>query len=724
MSEAGAGGRTFSSSWHRIAGVRAALRPGVRAHRQQFRGESWYVLQDPLNNQFFRISVDAYRFLCRLSAGRSVDEAWQATLESDPETVLSQEEVVQLLGQLNLSNLLHFDALAAVASIFERYRKRRSAETRSRLMGFLSIRIPLFDPTRLLDRGAGLLRLLYGLPGLVLWLLLLLFAAKVAIDHRDTLFDQAADLLAPGNLMLLYVGFLISKVAHELSHAAACRRFGGEVHVLGIMLVVFTPMPYVDVSSSWGFRSRWQRMLVGAAGMLAEFAVGAVAVLVWAWSAPGPLHAAAYNVMFVATVSTLLFNINPLLRFDGYYMLADLLDAPNLFQRSREQLRYLAERWLYGLDKLPPPVHAPLEARLLAGYGVLSLAYWAVVIVGILLFVADQYLDFGMLIAAFLFVVSVLVPLVKFLHYLAFAPRLETARMRAVAVTVGLVAGLFAVLGLVPVPDRVRAPGVVEAASFRELNSEAAGFLVERLSVPGQAVVAGQALLRLQAPELELEQRAAEMQLLQVQALLRRAESEMVADLAPLREQAAVLASTLAELHHRREALVVRAPIAGVWVAPEVESSLGQWIARGTALGTVVDESSVRFVAVLPQVATHLFGATIARAEIRLGGQENLNREAERVQVIPFQHGVLPSPALGWAGGGEIAVATDDPRGLTATEPFFLIRAGFAPDPESDAGPALMHGRSGTMRITLGSLPLLWQWERSVRQFLQQRYRL
>jgi putative peptide zinc metalloprotease protein len=243
-------------------------------------------------------------------------------------------------------------------------------------------------------------------------------------------------------------------------------------------------------------------------------------------------------------------------------------------------------------------------------------------------------------------------------------------------------------------------------------------------------VAAGQALLRLQAPELELEQRAARMQLLQIQALLRRAESEMVADLAPLREQAAVLASTLAELHHRSEALVVRAPIAGVWVAPEVEASLGQWIPRGTALGTVVDASSFRFVAVLPQVATHLFGATIARAEIRVSGQENLNRHAERVQVIPFQHGVLPSPALGWAGGGEIAVATDDPRGLTATEPFFLIRAAFAPDPDAgpdaspDASPELVHGRSGTMRITLGSLPLLWQWERSVRQFLQQRYRI
>lgn len=722
MSAQDAGGKTFSTSWHRVAAVRAALRPSVRAYRQEFRGESWYVLQDALNNQFFRVTQDAYGFLCRLAPGHSVDQAWRETLEHDPDVALSQEEVVQLLGQLNMANLLQFDAPAAAASIFERYRQRREQEGWARIMGFLSMRIPLFDPDRLLDRAAGAIGFLFGPAGLALWTLLLLFAGKVAIDHRDTLFDQAGDMLAPGNLLLLYTGFLISKLVHEFSHAAACKRFGGEVHVFGVMLVVFTPMPYVDVSAGWGLRDRWQRVLVGAGGILSEFAVGALAVLVWAYSAPGAVHAVAYNVMFVSTVSTLLFNINPLLRFDGYYMLSDLLDVPNLYQRSREQMRFLVERYLFGVPGLHPPMHAPLEGRMLALYGVLSLLYWVLVMSGILFFVADQYLDLGLLIAFFLFITIVVIPLLKFLHYLAFAPRLALRRLRAVAALAAIFGTLFGFLALVPLPDRVRAPGVVEALNFREMNSQTAGFLSELLIRPGQPVAAGQPLMRLTAPELELEIKSAEMQLQQGAALERRAESEMVADLQPLREQRAALEAALAELVRRRGALVVTAPIAGTWVAPEIEGSVGKWFPRGSSLGTLVDGAGFRFVAVLPQVATHLFGDALGKGEVRLAGQEDVNLRTQQVQVIPFQHGVLPSAALGWAGGGEIAVASDDPSGLSATEPFFLIRATFAARRPAEA--QLLHGRSGTLRITLGSLPLLWQWERAARQFLQQRYRL
>ncbi len=722
MSDGDAGGKTFSASWHRVAAVKASLRPNVRAHRQAFRGVAWFVLQDPLNNQFFRVTADAYGFLCRLGNGRSVDEAWQETLAGDPDAALSQEEVVQLLGHLNMANLLHFDTPSAAPSIFDRYRQRVQRETRAKWMGFLSIRIPLLDPDRWLERLAPLIRVVYGPVGLVLWLALLLMGAKVAVDHRDTLFDQAGDLLAPGNLLLLYAGFLIAKVIHELSHAMACKRFGGEVHALGVMLVVFTPMPYVDASSSWGFRRRWQRMLVGAAGILAEFAVGAVAVLVWAWSAPGPVHAVAYNVMFVATVSTFLFNMNPLLRFDGYYILTDLLEAPNLYQRSREQLKYLFQRYLFGVDSLRPPSQVPTEGGMLALYGVLSLLYWVVVISGIVLFVADQYLDLGVLIALFLLLTLVLIPLGKFIHYLLFSPRLAPRRGRAWLVLAGMCAALFAFLGLVPMPDRVRAPGVVEAMTFREMNSETAGFIVELLVRPGQPVAAGQALVRLGTPDLAQEIHAAEMQLLQSRALERRAEGEMVADLAPLRQQRAALESSLSELRRRRGSLVVTAPIAGIWSAPEIEDSVGKWIPRGTSLGTLVDQSAYRFVAVLPQVATYLFGDTISRAEVRLAGQENINLPAESVQVIPFQHGVLPSPALGWAGGGDIAVASNDPGGVTATEPFFLIYAHFPAAGPSQA--MLLHGRSGTLRITLADQPLLLQWERAARQFLQQRYRL
>jgi putative peptide zinc metalloprotease protein len=370
-------GRTFSDSWHRVAKVRVALRASVRAHRQMFRGQEWMVLRDALTTDWFRITSEAWRFVSRLSTRRTVEEVWMEMVERDTDAALSQEEVVQLLGHLNLSNLLVFDRSGAGASLFERYKKRTARERRALWMGFLSIRIPLIDPDRALRLALPLIRLCLSPMGALIYLLLLAVAGKTLIDHSEALFSQGAGLLAPSNLGLLYVGFIIAKVIHELGHAAVCRYFGGEVHKFGVMLLIFAPLPYVDATASWGFRKRGERLLTGSAGVLAELAVAAVAALIWAHTAPGAINAIAYNVIFVASVSSLLFNLNPLLRFDGYHMLVDLIDIPNLFQRSREQLKYLAERYLFRLPKAQPAARTASEAWLLPIYGVLSLVYWS-----------------------------------------------------------------------------------------------------------------------------------------------------------------------------------------------------------------------------------------------------------------------------------------------------------------------------------------------------------
>ena len=156
---------TFSDAWHRVAELRAALRPDVRVRRQNVHGRRWYVLSNPLSNEFFRVTEDAYAFLSRLGAQRTVDQAWRDTLANDPESMLSQQEVVQLLGQLNLSNLLQADRAGASASLFERYQQRRSRERRALLMSALSIRIPLFDPDRMLERALPLIRALVSPAG-------------------------------------------------------------------------------------------------------------------------------------------------------------------------------------------------------------------------------------------------------------------------------------------------------------------------------------------------------------------------------------------------------------------------------------------------------------------------------------------------------------------------------------------------------------------------------
>ena len=728
MSLDDASGRTYSDAWHRVSSVRACLRSSVRAHRQTFRGEKWVVLRDSLGSEFFRVTADAYAFLSRLNPQRTIDEVWGELIEAEPELALTQEEVVQLLGQLQLSNLLQFDRGAAAASLFERHRQRRGREIKAVLLGFLSIKLPLLDPDRALDRALPAIRVLFGPVGAALYAVLVLLGLKALLDESSHLFAQSAGLLAPTNLGLLYFGMVLAKLVHEFGHAAACKRYGGEVHKMGVMLLMFAPLPYMDATASWGFRSRAQRMLVGASGVLSELAVAAVAALVWAHTAPGVLNALAYNVIFVASVSTVLFNLNPLMRFDGYHMLVDFLDVPNLFQRSRDQLKYLGERWLLGIKTAQPAARTANEALLLPLYGVISLGYWVVLMSSIIFFIAEQYLDLGVALAWIMFFSIVVKPMFDFGKYLLASPKLQHQRSRTLAITVGIAVVGLGLLAAVPMPDRIRVKGVIQATHSRELYSDSGGALVDLLARPGERVAAGQVLARLENPELEFEILSVRQQREQLLAQELQAISTTVADLEPLGRQRQAIEQKLTELLRQQQALTLRAPIEGIWSASELDASRGQWLARGGSLGTVVDERDWRFVAVLPQVSTHLFEAGVLSAEIRIRGQQEFNLQSAKTEVMPFEQGQLPSPALGMAGGGEIAVLSSDPTGLAAAEPFFRIHAQLpaAESSQGNDGDILrrLHGRLGTMRISLPNSPLLFQWERGVRQFLQRKFRV
>lgn len=714
--------KTLSDVWHRVSDLRLTLRPDVRARRQSGHGKYWYVLSTPLSQEFFRVGDKAYSFLARLSEDRTVDEVWRDTLSHDPETMLSQQEVVQLLGQLNIAGLLQGDRATSSASLFERYQNRRSRERRLRLTSVLSIRIPLFDPDRMLDRLQPFIRVVISPVGLVVYLILLGFGIKALIDRSGDLFHPREGLLAPDNLLLLYVAFAIAKVVHEFGHAVVCKRFGGEVHTMGVILLLFAPVPYVDASASWGFRRSAPRLLVGAAGMIAELAVASVAAIIWAYSAAGFGSALAYNMMIAASVSTLVFNLNPLLRFDGYYMLIDLINMPNLFQRSRDQLRYLAQRYILGVKGIKSVAQNRTESWLLSLYGLSSVLYSLMLITAIAFFIAEEYLDLGLLLAIVLFMSVTALPLMKFLSYLFLSPNLARQRFRVILSATAIVLAGVGALGWVPMPDRIRAFGVVESSVVRQVNSESSGFVVERLVKAGSWVREGQALVRLENPDLLSEITALRMQLRQIQGQELRAQALLLADLAPLRRQRVAMQAALDDLERQRAALTVLAPVGGVLTVSEPGQGVGRWVERGAAIGTVVDTSQHRFVGILPQVATHVLEGSIELAEVRLSGQEGSNLVMRDVSVVPFEQGVLPSRALGFAGGGDVMVQLDDPTGLMAAEPFFRIHARFDSNQSNEV--TLVHGRLGVMRITMAPKPLLEQWERSLRQLFQRQFRV
>ncbi len=715
------GSRTFSESWHRVAELRVTLRRGVSIRKQLFRGETWYVLHDPFNNHFFRLRPAAHEFIVRLGAGRTVGKVWEACLARNPDGAPGQDDVIQLLSQLYYADLLVCDLPADSSKLFERYRNRKLRTTRSKLFSLMFFRIPLFDPEPLLRRCAPLVRLLTGRFALLVWLLTLGWALKIIFEQFQLVVAEAKTLLAFDNLVLLYLGLLLVKTLHEFGHTMVCKRFGGEVHTMGIMLIIFAPLPYMDATSSWGFRKRRQRILVAAAGMFYEFFAASCAALVWANTGPGAVHSLAFNMMIVASVSTLLFNANPLLRYDGYYILSDLLDIPNLQSRSLAQLTHLVEYYLFGNKKSTSPADSRQEASWLTLFGILSGIYRAIIYGGIILFVADRFLLVGLLMAGLCMFTWVVVPAARFANYIAFSPKLAQTRVRAIAVCLSAVGIVFFVVGAIPIQNSFRAPGVLEAKTYLQVASRTAGQLTEILTLNGSQVQTGTPLVRLVNPELDIELALINAQRNEVVAHLQKSD---VHDAARTREvlvkRLEALAVKLRKTGAQRQALLVKAEQAGIWVAPNLHELQGVWLSRGAALGKIMTPDEFHFSAVVSQAeAANLFSGDISgQTAVRLTGQGNTDLPVTRCKVIPFQHERLPSAVLGWHAGGDIPVSGEDDQGLLTIEPFFRIYADLAPSGKV----VLKHGHSGQIRFGLRAEPLLYRWLRKGRQFIQKRY--
>jgi len=713
--------RTFSESWYRVANQRLCLRPDVKVRRQNYRGERWIVLENPFSNQFFRLRPAAYEFVARLRPDRTVEEVWQQCLDRHPDEAPGQESVIQLLSQLYFANLLQYDLASDSAQLFDRYEKRRQRELGFNLLNIMFMRFPLLDPDRFLVSILPIARLLISPLGALLWLLVVGLAGKSAVENFESIRRQSEGILAPSNLLLLYLGVIILKTIHEFGHAIFCRRFGGEVHVMGVMLMIFTPLPYVDATSSWGFRSRWQRCLVGAAGMIVEVFCAALAVFVWARTGPGTLHNLAYNMIFVASISTLVFNLNPLLRFDGYYILSDLLDIPNLGQRAAEQLRHLFGHYVLGIQRSFSPAQNLREAGWYTFYGITSGIYRVVVFAGVLFAVADRFLIVGMIMALVCLISWVTVPLVRLVRFLASSPQLDRVRVRAVAAVAGLALAAVALFGLIPWPRGFSAPGVIRAAQRTAIANHSPGRVISLSAKPGLSVKRGEALLTLQNPELELERAGARARLAEIEARILKARKEEAADLAPLEQFRDSVQNQLQKLEQDADQLVVRAPHDGVWVAPGIESFVGRWMIRGSDLGLLVNPAGFEFVSTVTQEdVDSLFVGGIRGASVRLQGDAATALPVKQWRVIPGEQKTLPSAALGWKGGGEVPVELDDNSGSQAAEPFFEVLGQVeAPRPVT-----LMDGRSGRIRFKLQPEPLLQRWSKRLWQLLQKRYQL
>lgn len=708
----------FSSSWHSVADLRPRLIPLARIERHVYRDKVWYVVQDQSGGRYHRLTPAAYRLVQGMDGTRTTQALWEHANLSGHGDECTQNDVVDLLVQLHSADLLLVDGHSDSAALFARYRKKRRATLKQYLLNPMSLKFPLVDPDAFLQRIVPYTGWWFSALGGLIWLLVVVPALVLAVMHWSDLTHNFSDqVLSSSNLLVMFFVYPVVKLLHELGHGIAARKWGAPVHEMGLMFLVFAPVPYVNASSTAIFPSRAQRMVVAAAGMLVEVFVAALALYVWLLIEPGISRAVAYNVIVVAGVSTLIVNGNPLLRFDAYYIFTDLIEIPNLAQRGQKFYTYLWDRYICGAHDVDQPVETPAEKRWLLAYTPLAWLYRMFLTVTIIWFVAGAFFFIGVLLAIWVCVTAFGMPLWKSYRHVVNSPGLRRVRKRAVSVALGAVFAVVGLLFVVPAPLRTQAEGVVWLPERSLVRAGGDGFFRSLLSAPGSDVAPGQALFVLEDISLSAEVEVARARLLEADARLRAEQFSDPVKAVRLERQLRMEADLLAQLEGRADLLVARADAAGRLIVPREQDLPGSFLHKGDLVGYVLDRDDLIARVVVQQHDIDLVRRRMRSAELRYAGWIGRSQPTRVVRAAAGGVDALPSPALGIHGGGGVPTAVDDPDGMRTQERVFLLDMAL-PAREGMIG----FGERVYVRFDLGWEPVGWQGVRRLRQLFLSKF--
>ena len=710
-------GSLFSPHWYRVAALKPQLRGHATFRRHYYRGQLWYVLDDRASGRHHRFTPDAYQFIARMDGKHRVEEIWDATSTKLGDDAPTQDEAIHLLGQLHAADVLQCDVPPDTVELFNRHQKEEAQKWKRRLTNPLALRFPLCDPDRFLENWLPIVRPFFGWFGFIVWLSVVAFGIVLASTHWDELLAHAIEQgFAPTNLVLLAFVYPLVKGLHELGHGFATKIWGGEVHEMGIMLLVFMPIPYVDATASASFPEKRKRIVVSAAGMMVELALAAIALMLWINMEPSLSRDVAFNIMLIGGISTVLFNGNPLLRFDGYYIFADLVDIPNLGSRANRYLGYLAQRYLCGIRNAQSPATALGEARWFVLYGTMAYLYRLFITGAIVLLVAGKVFLAGVAIAAWAIVNQIVMPIGKGIAFLLFSPVVERTRTRAIFVIVSLVALMVGGFGYAPAPLWTRAEGVLWLPEDAHVRAGTDGFITKLLVENDTEVKRGDPLLMLSDPLLDARIKVLEAQRQELKVKHDAKEYEDRVEAQKIRDELKTVNAALKRARERYDDLVVRSPSDGILVVPKSNDLEGRFVKQGEPVGYVVDFDEITVRVVVGQNDVGLVRRQSNRVAVRLADDVGKAWPATVRREVPAASDQLPSAALGTRGGGSIQVDPQDERGTRTTDSVFQ----FDLDLPREANLANAGGRV-FVRFDHGAEPLARQWYRGLRQlFLKQ----
>lgn len=691
-----------------LSPLRVGLRTDLHVTRQMTRSGPRYLVHDPVNFHNHAFTPTDYRILTSIVRQRTLGET-QRELVADG---LLQDGEEQREGFYRFVMWLHGIGLVRLpitggSAAFERMQQKQKAAAGPWYRLLMSHRVPLWNPDAFLGRTLRWTGWLFSPVGALLWVALLAFVAWKCVGRFDELFAESTQLLALANLPILWIALIALKALHEFGHAYACKRFGAPVPEMGVQMMMLTPCAYVDAGASWRLPRARHRIVVALGGMYVESFVAGIAALVWAGTGDGLWHAIALNVVALASVVTVLFNLNPLMKFDGYYLFSDLVGVFNLQRRAQAYLAGWAGRIALGKPR-PADRYAPSERLLYAVYGPATFVYRLLLAFGMTALMMTQWPGAGLFLGAVFAWALMVKPTVGLLSYLWRDEATASCRARARLVALLLVTVTPLAGGLVPISASVTSPGVLDPRVRQSVRAPVGGF-VERLDVRnGAMVVAGEPLCLLANPELSLRRLRLAGELRAEEEGFDAIELDDPTQAAIHRARISYLRASVQEIDRRIASMTLTATAPGTVAIAGDEALEGRFLAQGKELFQVQsDHHRLRVV---------LSEEDVARARLEIGSTAEVRWTCDPTRttrgVVREIRGSasrlgLPLP-LTMLGGGDLYVRPVGDALTTAESAYLHVVI------EVDDAPVDSRGAGLTAKVRFDArLQLLGGWMRN-----------
>ena len=625
------------------------------------------IIANQHNESYFRCSSSAESFLKLLDGSRTVEQAWNACQRSNTVGLL-QHDVILLMANLKSAGLLEDESeqsggIAPVAS----------KPSSNRWRNPFAVKIPLIDPDEMLQKTVHWVKPLFSPVALFIWVgIMLAGLATVLLNYQALVEHGEARFSDPKNLIWYWLLYPVVKSLHEFGHAYATKLWGGAVHEMGITFLVFFPVPYVDSSAAHRFSSKNRRMMVCASGIAIELFLAAAALLVWTYTDNGLVHDLAFDIVIIGGVSTLLFNANPLLRFDGYYLLCELLEIPNLGTRADKYLGFIFKHYLLNMPDVRSPVSAMGEAKWLVIYGVLSRIYRIFISLFIAFWIAGKFLIIGVLLALWAVLGQLVYPFLRGTYQLIpLVIKANRINRFMTVITVFFIVALSVLL--VPVSHSTYSEGIVNLPENAFVRASYDGIVTQVPLADGNSVNKGDLIVKLEDIELEARMHSLLAQLEESRARQQAVflEDRSQADI--LDARAASIEADITVAKEQLASLDVVSATAGVISLPLASDLLGRYVSRGDVLGYVAGKDQISALVAIPQLDIDTVRQDSTSVEVKLSSRASETFKAEFIRELPQATDRLPNRLLGSGSGGRMAVDARDETGKQLLTKIFLV---------------------------------------------------